>query len=65
MMQYRDQNIKHNISNDRLFGSYFVEAGLVRTKQIKAILIEQKTKYPHKKNRRNFSRSRLTTTKYY
>ena len=48
-MQYRNNNIKKKTSNHRLFGSYFVEAGLVSSKQIKAILLKQKTKYPHKK----------------
>lgn len=48
-MQYTYNNFKHKKSNYKLFGSYFIEAGIVTPEQLQEALREQKNKYPYKK----------------
>ena len=48
-MQYIYNNFKQKKNNHKLFGSYFLEAGIVTPDQLQEALIEQKNKYPYKK----------------
>ena len=48
-MQYQNDDLSKNKSKYKLFGSYFIEAGLVTSNQITEALIEQQNQYPHKK----------------
>ena len=48
-MQYTYNNFNQKASNYKLFGTYFLEAGLVTSARLKKALDEQKNKYPYKK----------------
>ncbi|MDJ0687673.1 MAG: hypothetical protein QNJ41_04105 [Xenococcaceae cyanobacterium MO_188.B32] len=48
-MQSTYNNFKHKKSNHKLFGYYFLEAGIVTPEQLQEALIAQKNVYPYKK----------------
>lgn len=48
-MKNRDNNFTPNKNNHKLFGSYFLEAGIISNQQLQEALQEQKNKYPYKK----------------
>ena len=48
-MQYTHDNFKPKTSKYKLFGSYFLEAGIVTPDGLQEALTEQKNQYPYKK----------------